>query len=142
MNTNTDLVRLSTASRALAACHDLGEIKRIRDQAEAIRQYVKAHQLGQTAQNEAADIKLRAERRAGELLKQTDRNKGAAVKRGDIVSPRLSEIGVTKKQSERWQVEAEVPEPEFERYVAETKAAGEELTSRGLLQLNAAGRGE
>jgi hypothetical protein len=76
-----------------------------------------------------------AVRPAGELLAESDRNKGAAMKRGDIVSPRLSEIGVTKFQSERWQLEAGVPAPEFEKFVAHTKAKGDELTSRGLQRL-------
>jgi hypothetical protein len=55
--------------------------------------------------NDAAEIKLRA----GELLAESDSNKGAAVRRGSAAEPRLSDLGITKKQSHRWQKEASVP---------------------------------
>jgi len=99
--------------------------------------------LGHAALNEAADLKLRAEWRGGQLLKIRERNKGGrppkkpdSKKTGSTVEPVLSDLGITKKQSHRWQLEAEVPEKTFEKFVAETKVKGEELTSRGLRQLS------
>lgn len=138
--TNTDIIALTRAAQALAATRDLGQIKRIRDQAEAVRQYVKAQKLGQEAQNDAAEIKLRAERRAGELLAVMDKHPGGRPsKNGDEtrnnVLPVLADLGIARIQSQRWQLEATVPPDQFERFLAETKAQGEELTSRGLRQL-------
>jgi len=45
-------------------------------QAEAARTYARAAKLGLDAQNHAAEVKIRAERKAGDLLKQLDRSNG------------------------------------------------------------------
>ena len=61
---------------------------------------------GLEAQNHAGEIKLHAERKAGELLGQMEKHRGAATpKRGTTVGPRsrLSDIDITKNQSSRWQ---------------------------------------
>lgn len=71
------------------------------------------------AQNHAAEIKLRAERRAGELLAEMDKHEGGRpVKTADTVSavtpPTLEQLGISDKQSSRWQGIAAIPEPLFE----------------------------
>ena len=40
-----------------------------------------------------------------------------------VMPPTLSDLGISKSQSSRWQLEASVPEEVFERHVVETKAA-------------------
>ncbi len=73
--------------------------------------------MGLEMQNNAAEIKLRAERRAGEMLKRMEKAKGAAKKgwktRSHDVTA-LSEVGVTKMQSSRWQSIAALPKKDFE----------------------------
>ena len=71
--------------------------------AEACRMYAKKAGMDPKGQNILAEGRIRAERKAGKLLKGMEKAKGAATKRGDIASPRLADIGVTKKQSSRWQ---------------------------------------
>ena len=78
-------------------------------------------------QNILAEGRIRAERKAGKLLKQMDKAKGAATKRGDIASPRLADIGVTKKQSSRWQQQAKVPENSSEARIPRPCNLGEPL---------------
>ena len=57
-------------------------------QAEAIRLYVRQQNMGLEMQNNAAEIKLRAERRAGEMLDGSLPHKGGRPKKnGVIVSP-------------------------------------------------------
>lgn len=92
--------------------------------------------------NAAAELRLRAERRAGEMLRDgTEKGDRQAVGRprnGDkdvTISPKLSEIGISKKQSSRWQSIAAIPEEKFEQVIREAKEAGEELTQKELLKL-------
>lgn len=46
---------------------------------------------------------------------------------------KLSELGIEKTQSHRWQRIASVPEDVFEAHVTETKDAKKELTSASVL---------
>jgi hypothetical protein len=141
-------MRLDSARRALAESRDLSEIKAIRDQAEAMRQYARAAQMGLEAQNHAAEIKLRAERRAGELLAGLEKNTGT---RGQLVGPgvigpstvqapmerpKLADLGISHTQSSRWQTVAAVPEPVFEEHVAQVRGkVGGEITSSAVVDL-------
>jgi len=132
------LVKYEAAKRMLAEARSIDEVKQVRDQAEALRLYVKQQGENQAMQNDIAEIKLRAERRAGELLREMEKHPAGrpAENRShhatDFEPPTLSDLGITKSQSSRWQLEAEVPETVFEQHVAEVKAAKDDLTSVGL----------
>lgn len=100
------LVKLDEAIRALAEASTLQEIKDIRDKAEAIKAYVKAAGYSLEMQNQAAETKLRAERKAGELLKEMEKNKGGWESCGNTmlpqdVAPKLKDLGIHKMQSVR-----------------------------------------
>jgi len=134
----TALVQLDALRMNLAQIQEPGEVKDIRDRAEALRGYAKARGESLLVQNEFAEVKLIAERRAGEMLAGMERVAPSdTLLRGSVMEPRdkptLSDLGIGKKQSHRWQLEASVSEEAFLRYVAETKAENEELTSAGLL---------
>jgi N6-adenosine-specific RNA methylase IME4 len=145
------LQTIEDAKRLLVEVRDLSDIRAIHDAAEAMRTYAKAAGLGLAAQNHAAEIRLRAERRGGELLAAMPKNRGTAGAGrpplgGYIVSPpkddtpTLAEVfdktpAAAKSAAARWESEAAVPEPDFEAYVAETIAADKEITSAGLMQL-------
>lgn len=131
----TGLATISEACRILATCTDLSEIKEIKNKAEAVRQYLKASGESLEAQNKAAEIRLRAERRAGELLKAME---GMGRRGGDRKSSNtvlLDDIGISKIQSSRWQLSATVPEKSFVSLVDACAATGRELTSSSLLKI-------
>jgi hypothetical protein len=112
-------------------------VKAIRDQAEALRSYAKSIGAAQSALNSIAEIKLRAERRMGREIASFTLNVGGRPSRtGDGVSPvsppTLSELGIHKKWSQRWQTLARMPAAEFETYLIAVKRSGEELTAAGL----------
>jgi hypothetical protein len=65
-----ELSLLNHAHQAIAQVQGLDEIKNIRDKAEAVRKYAQSVGMGLELQNYAAEVKLRAERKAGELLAQ------------------------------------------------------------------------
>jgi hypothetical protein len=70
------------------------------------------------AQNHAAHVSLLCQRRAGELLAATPmaKNQHGA---GHTMrpAPKLSDLGVSRIDSQRWQKVAAVPEAEFEAHV-------------------------
>jgi ParB family chromosome partitioning protein len=137
----TTLAKISQARRALAAASTLQDVMQIRDQAEALRVYVKAASKSLDAANDAAEIKLLAERKAGIMLSSTPKSKGGRPeKTADVMSAVcaatvLADLGVTQKQSSRWQREAKVPEDKFAEYVTECRRSGREVTQAGLLKI-------
>jgi N6-adenosine-specific RNA methylase IME4 len=122
------LEQLEAARALLAEASDLRTVVEIRDRAEAVRTYVSAAQHGLVLQNEAAELKLRAERKAGELL-AADPAVGAGK------GPTLGPLGLTKNDSSRWQRIASLPEAEFDAYIAEAHNERRELTTAGALKL-------
>jgi hypothetical protein len=71
----------------------------------------------------AVEIKLRAERKAGELLAALDLKKHGRKKTGDTKDTRsLLPDGISRKQSSKWQKTARIPESKFEAIIAKAKA--------------------
>ena len=138
------LIKLDAAKQSLMQASSITEVLDIRDKAEAVRVYAKASSQSLALQNKAAEIKLRAERRAGQLLKEMEKKppgpepKDRSHHATDL-PPSLSDIGITKSQSSRWQKESEVSEEKFEQFVAECNDQEKEVTQSGLLSLAGAG---
>lgn len=141
------LAQYDEARRALEAARSLPEVREIRDKAEAMRVYARQAQDSDLMWW-AAEIKLRAERRAGDLLVEMaasgKRSKGGRSKGGKKESQRaiLSELGVTIHQSSRWQQAAALPEAEFEAWLAALRERPEAIPTssalRNLVKIRAA----
>jgi hypothetical protein len=76
MEQSTSLQNIGKARQMLAEAKSLDDVLMIRDKAEALRVYAAAAKLGLESQNEAAEIKIRAERKAGELLRSMPKQTG------------------------------------------------------------------
>lgn len=134
------LVKFDAARAALAAAHSVDEVKLIRDQAEAMRAYIKQQRGSLEMQNHAAEIKIRAERRLGEMLADVERSiPGRPAKNtphdGGNFERTVTNLGIGLTTAERWQEMARVPEPVFEQFVQDTKANSDELTSAAVQRL-------
>jgi N6-adenosine-specific RNA methylase IME4 len=126
------LIKYDAARKALAAAVSVDEVKNIRAQAEAMKAYA------QMAKDEkmmahAAMLRLRAERRLGELMdeqaKAVGKDKGGRPKKTGVrktpVSPAsLTEAGIDKNLAKRARVAAKKSEKQFD---AEVEAIGEEI---------------
>jgi len=107
-----------------------------------IEVWVKSEKKDAELQNIIAEQKLRTQRILGNLLKETELDKGGRPITGNLqepVNPTLSKIGINKKQSSTFQQIASIPEDDFEEFIAEKKEAVNnavaELTTTGAVRL-------
>jgi hypothetical protein len=118
MSDGTQLVRYDAMCRAIAEAHAVDEVKDIRDKARAIEMYARQAQNTE-AERKACEIRLRAERKCGELMAaQFDRTgRGRPEKVSDDRT--LSEVGISRNQSSEWQRLAAIPAERFEADLAD-----------------------
>lgn len=144
-----NLVKYDAACRAIAAAKSVDEVKMIRDKAQAIAaaaRIAKNHSM----EIDAAEIRIRAERRLGEMIKaQKDTvglNKGAAAggvkdsPRGSYTDPRdksptLAAAGIDKHLADSARNLARIPEADFEATLTEHRKAQQAVTSSTMKKL-------
>lgn len=107
--------------RAIDAAFRVDEVKDIRDKARAFEVYARMAQNVE-AESRACEIRLRSERKAGQLLRERDKAnspgwnqyRGRSDDPTDRTPPTLRDLGVSKQQSSDWQRLADVPADQFE----------------------------
>lgn len=140
----TNLVKYNAARTALAEAHAIDEVKDIRDKSEAMAAY--ARQAKDTELLKwVTEIKVRAERRAGQMLAEMPKATGAQLNGGNAGGPivvppandtkTLSDLGITKNESSRWQKLAGVSDESFEHAVAAAKEVAGEVTTAAMLRV-------
>jgi hypothetical protein len=155
------LAKLDQARKLLAACLTLPEVKPILALAAAARTYAKINTLSRDSQNYAAEISIRAKRRAGEILESLERKPGLRL---DVATPAgaadepltglpggspyaaaLAEIKVPGRSAADWRRLSKVPETTLVDYIKvirdgittnpmRNKAAEDYVTEAGLLR--------
>jgi hypothetical protein len=142
----SQLIKYEAACTAIAECKAVDEVKAWADKAAAMQAYGRMAK-DKTLEVDAAEIRIRAERRLGELISaqkaSAGLNSGAAglginqyseVRSSETTAPKLADMGISKDLSSRSQKLAAVPEAEFESEVGEwrdrVKAEGARVTSR------------
>lgn len=130
-----ELALIDIAEKMLAETTSIEEVKSIRDKAESFRVYARTAQLGLELQNRAAELKLKAERRAGNFIASLRLHGGDRRSSKRESSVKLEDVGINKSQSRRWQLMALVPDDEFNRYIKASTELGEEISTQGLLRI-------
>lgn len=139
----TQLVRYEAARSALQEASTIDEVKDLRDKAEAMAAY--ARQARDTELIRwATEIKVRSERRAGQMLAEMPKAigaKGSGSNQYQVSShdartptPTLSDLGITYSDSSRWQKLAAIDEEKFEAAVAAAKDIAGEVTTAAMLR--------
>ena len=121
------LKNYDSACRAIAAARRIDEARAIRSKAEALRVYARQAKNRQL-EIDAAEIRIRAERRVGELIQNQRASVGLAVggrpyqstrfSGNPVRKPTLAEVGVDKRLAHRARKLAEMPSDVFEDHLS------------------------
>ena len=149
MNQPRELILLSQASRALEQARTVDEVKDLRDKAEAVKAYARKAKLGHEIVVEASLIKVSAERKLGEMLRETELadsapgNQHTGKKEANLDDrPTLSGLGISKSDSSRLQQIADLPDQVFQQYINDSMSSKREPTTAALLRLAKQHHGE
>jgi len=120
---------------AIERCHKTDEVKQIRGKALALEHYAR-QALNIQAERRAIEVRVRAERRVGQLLAEVERSQG---KRTDLTSggeqPKLEQIrreaNISDWQAKQWQRLAKVPQDKFDRALGNTT---KKASTTGLIE--------
>ena len=133
MADNVALIEINKAQQALERANEIHEMVDLRDKFMAIQIFANAQGFKDAAQ-EAKIYQLKAERKAGEWLKEHVDHRGAAAGNEYQDDTRLPD-GVDKLESSRWQSEAAIPEEQFNDWIDRCLSTGKEISSAGLQRL-------
>lgn len=137
----TDLVvmRLDRAKAMLMEAKDLQQAKNVADISKAAEVLAKEQKSSDEIIYYAQEIRVFAERRMGEILKETPRNEGAkgigtsAVPKENR-TPTYSDMGIDKKQASRAQKLASIPEEEVKAAIEDAKQKEEPVSPAKILE--------
>lgn len=135
-----ELVRYDAMVSAIAECHRYDEVKELHSKAIALELYAKQAR-NTDAERKAAEVRIRAENRAGELLAELKRTppqdaRSPATVAGDSeYRQALEQTGTSERTAQRWQQLAAVPKDEFE---AALRDPDKKPTTNGILARGAA----
>ena len=129
----SDLVRFEAMKAAIAECHSVDETLQIHSQAAALEA---AARVAMDTENErrCIDIRIRAERRAGQLMDAMQKNPVGRPKKNSATAAQFTEAiersGIPRRTAERWQQLAKVSEERFEAHMA----SDEKPSSRAIIE--------
>lgn len=120
----TGLVRYDAMCLAIAECHKVDEVTEIRHRARALEVYA-AQAMNRDSERKAAEIRIRAERRAGQLLQEMkqlgkrEKQGGNRTAKSRDTILKLADIGISNDQAADWQKLAEVSQDQFEEALSQ-----------------------
>lgn len=133
------LLPVERAQAILAECTKVDEVRKIADQAAAIRLYFRRQKAALEVQNQATEILLWSQRRLGELTAAVPKSPGGrkpktAAKRAAVgKGVKLADEGIAPRDARRWQQLASLPVEKVREHIAATKQRTERLTISGTI---------
>lgn len=135
-------VRHDAMCRAIEACHSVDEVKELHDKARALEIYAR-QAMNVEAERKACEVRLRSERRAGELLRELERATPQTANPSGKANPpataaggstpyreALDRTGTSERTAQRWQELANVDREAFEAALANPD---EKPTTAGII---------
>lgn len=137
---SAEVVKYDVACRAVAACRTLDDVRDWSNKADAIREYARRAK-NRSMEIDAAEIRIRSERRRGELLREMrdagTLKEGRPKKNGHSeMTVSLQDLDTTKNESSRAQSLAAHDGDSFERLVARWRAHQEIEAERVSLEID------
>jgi N6-adenosine-specific RNA methylase IME4 len=137
----TGLAGYDGMCRAIDAVHLVDEAKEIRDQAMALEVYARQAKNVE-AEQKAREIRIRAERKAGQISakmakapgQRTDRQPRGTTPRGSTKAEQLRNAGISVDQAKLWEKLAAVPQQNFDASLADKTRVP---TTNGIIRENA-----
>jgi hypothetical protein len=124
----TALVKYDAMCRAIDHAYQVDEVKDIRDKALAFEAYARqAHNID--AERQACDIRIRAEKKGGRLLRAMEKkSRGSSAARSGVseFQKTLQGAGLSRDQAKRWQQLSDVPDQIFEAALSGPKKPSRE----------------
>ena len=127
---DTALVQISEGRQRLARANDIPTMLTLRDMAAAAQLFANAQGFKEAAQ-EAKIFQLQAERKAGGWLEENVAHNGGDARTLSQDATALPE-GIDKYESSRWQLEAALPEEQFNEWVDKCLAYDKEISASAL----------
>lgn len=125
------LVLVDRARAWLVEATHVEDVIDVKAKGAAIHAYAVQARLGKEAEQAAIEIRVRAERRQGQLLSE---DRPVPHRRGKgSTAPTLSDLGITKNDSADSQKLGQIPEPEFDAAITNLKSTGK-LSRAALLR--------
>jgi hypothetical protein len=116
-------------------CRRLAHLKTLRDRAVALRSRIRNSRLGLKLSSWAVELRLIAERAAGDLLGRLKLAGGDRKSSQRANRLQLKTCGISPSDSYRWQREAKLPGQDFTDYLRHASLQGKEPSSDGLFRL-------
>ncbi|MFC1834119.1 DNA-methyltransferase [Thermodesulfobacteriota bacterium] len=139
------LAHFESVQSELSIIDSIEDAVKLRDKAELLRVLATKIKASKSTLDEIAAVKVRAERRLGQLLSQRPETRGGDRRSEDFQksspstfeneeSPTLSNLGVSKNLSSRSQLIANIPDELFEERIEHTKGleSGRDLSAEIL----------
>lgn len=122
-----ELALVDKARKALAEAQSIHEVTEVRDQAKALADYLKTKEGAEEAASRATEIRLRAERRIGEMTKAMPKAKppGKKISTVEINSKKaqLAKAGISSRDAHHYERMAAVDPEVFDEAVKQPKAS-------------------
>lgn len=133
---NRALVKYEAMCSAIDAAYRVDEVKDVRDKALALEHYARQAKNVE-AERQACEIRLRAERKAGQLTAKIDKLQGRRLLSAEEKSATklavLKQNGITPKQAAQWEKLGAIPQAEFNSALKEA----DRPTTAGIIRATA-----